>query len=76
MRNVTIALEESLLRDARRIAAERSASLNAMIREYLEQLTASESRAKEARRRIVELSRASTADVGRRSWTREDLHES
>jgi hypothetical protein len=75
MKNVTIAVEESLLRDARRIAAARSASLNSLIREYLEHLTAAESRAMVARERILELSRGSTAEVGRRDWIRDDLHE-
>jgi hypothetical protein len=75
MRNVTIALDEATLREARRIAAERSTSLNALIRDFLEALTRRESRARSARRRIAELSRDSTAEVGERSWTRDDLHE-
>ena len=39
MKNVTLAVDEALLREARRIAAERSTSLNAMIRRFLEELT-------------------------------------
>lgn len=75
MKNVTIALDEALLREARRIAADRSTSLNAMIREFLEELAERESKAARARRRIVELCRASRAEIGPRSWTRDDLHE-
>ena len=75
MRNVTIALDEKLLREARRIALERSTSLNAMIREFLTELTERESRALEARRRILELCRQSRAEVGARTWTRDELHE-
>jgi hypothetical protein len=75
MKNVTIALDESLLREARRIAADRSTTLNAMIREFLQQLAARESQAAKARRRIVELCRESTAEVGAKGWTREELHE-
>jgi len=75
MKNVTIALEEKLLREARRIAADRSTSLNAMIRVFLTQLTERESHAAHARRRIVELCRDSTAEVGSRGWTRDELHE-
>jgi len=74
MKNVTLALHETTLREARRIAAERSTSLNAMIREFLEELTRRESRAVEARRRIVELCRESRAEVGSRAWNRDDLH--
>ena len=75
MKNVTLAVDEATLREARRIAAERSTSLNAMIRGYLEELTRRESRAVQARRRILELCRESTAEAGPRDWTRDDLHE-
>jgi hypothetical protein len=75
MRNVTLAIDEATLRKARRIAAERSTSLNAMVREFLEELTEREGRAEEARRRIVELCRQSRAEIGERSRTRAELHE-
>ena len=75
MKNVTIALEESLLREVRRIAADRSTSLNAMIREFLQGLADRESQAMSARKRIVELCRASQAEIGPRGWTRDELHE-
>jgi hypothetical protein len=75
MKNVTIALDEGLLRDVRRIAAERSTTLNAMIRGFLEELAVRESGVAEARRRIVELCREAHAEVGPRTWSRDDLHE-
>lgn len=75
MKNVTIALDEATLREARRIAAERSTSLNHLIREFLERLTLRESRSRTARRRIAELCRNARAEVGERTWTRDELHE-
>lgn len=75
MKNVTIAVDEAILRDVRRIAAERSTSLNALIREFLEALREREARAVNARKRILELCQESKAEVGDRSWTREELHE-
>ncbi len=75
MQNVTIALEEEIVRKSRRIAAERSTSLNAMIRQYLEQLVDREAHAAKARRRIALLARRSGAEVGPRRWTRDELHE-
>ena len=75
MKNVTLALDETVVREARRIAAERSTSLNAMIRDYLEELTRRESRSALARRRIAEMCRESRAEAGPRRWTRDDLHE-
>ena len=75
MKNLTIALDESLLYAARRLAAERATSVNAMIRAFLEEETARESQVREARRRIVELCRAADVEVGTRAWTRDELHE-
>jgi len=75
MKNVTITLDEKTLREARRIAAERSTSLNALIRDFLERLTRRESHARAARRRIAELCEDSEAEVGERRWSRDDLHE-
>ena len=75
MKNVTIALDEAVLRDVRRIAADRSTTLNALIREFLERLALRESKALKARRRIAELCRDSEAEVGERTWSRDELHE-
>ena len=75
MKNVTIALDESLIREARRIAADRSTTLNAMLRGFLEELVERESEAVQARRRIVELCRQSEARVGPWTWSRDELHE-
>jgi len=74
MKNVTIAIDEGTLREARRIAADRSTSLNALIREFLDGLTLRESQSRTARRRIAQLCRDSKAEVGARTWTRDDLH--
>ena len=75
MKNISIALDEATLREARRIAADRSTSLNGMIRDFLVQLVARESRAARARRRIVALCLQSTAERGTERWTRDDIHE-
>ena len=74
MKNVTLSLDEASLLEARRIAANRSTSVNAMIREFLDQLTERESQARAARKRIVKLSRQSRAQRGAAVWSREDLH--
>ena len=74
MKNLTIALDEATLRDARRIASERSTSLNGLIRDYLDRLTRAESHTRKARSRIAALCRRSKAEIGKRTWTRGDLH--
>jgi hypothetical protein len=75
MKNVTITVDEATLRAARRIAADRSVSLNALIRDFLGRLTQREAHAREARRRIAELCRQSSAEAGARRWSRDELHE-
>jgi plasmid stability protein len=75
MANLTIALDDDLLQKARVRAAELGTSVNAVLRDYLEEWTAR----KEARRRaiesFVEASRRSKASSGGRKWTRDELHE-
>ena len=75
MKNITIALDEATLREAQRIAADRSTSLNGLIREFLGQLVQRESQTSKARQRIVELCRRSRAERGTGRWTRDELHE-
>ena len=75
MKNITIALDEATLREARRIAADRSMSLSGLIRDFLVELVARESRAAQARDRIVALCLESTAERGTERWTRDELHE-
>jgi len=75
MKNVTIALNDSLVTQARRIAAERGTTLNAMIRRFLTDVVERDSRLTEARSRIVSMCRTSDAEVGNRSWSRDQLHE-
>lgn len=75
MKNLTLSLDEALLRQARQVATARGTSLNAMIREYLREVTERESSTEHARRRIVDMCRSMQAEVGTRSWTRDDLHE-
>ena len=64
MKNLTIALDERMIQQARRIAAERSTTLNGLIRDYLAHLTTRESYARRARYRIAELCRDARAEVG------------
>lgn len=75
MKNVTLSVEESTLREARRIAAQRSTSLNAMIRDFLTELTERESQAAQAKVRIRQLCNQTRAQVGARDWNRQDTHE-
>ena len=75
MKNITLSVDENILAIVRRHAAERNSTVNALVREYLTGLAAHEDRAKRARVRLRQLSTQSEGRLGRKTWTREELHE-
>jgi hypothetical protein len=75
MKNITLSVDEKVLRSVRRYAAENDRTVNALVREFLTRIATNEDRARNARRRLRELSNRSAARVGTISWRRESLHE-
>lgn len=76
--NVTLSLDDELVRQVRRIAAERDTTLTALIREHLERVANEEADSGRKRRELEALERSFHKfrfRVGRRTWKREDLHE-
>jgi hypothetical protein len=75
MKNITLALDETLLDEVRVAAAKKGTTVNAMVRDYLMSVAKLEDRKERARRRIRELAEKSTAEVGPITWQREDLYD-
>ncbi len=75
MKNITLSVDEKVLAIVRRQAAEQNSSVNALVRDYLTNLAAQEDRANLARSRLRELSAQSRGRLGRKTWTRDDLHD-
>jgi hypothetical protein len=75
MKNITLSVDDGILAAVRRHAAERDSTVNALVREYLTNLAAHQGRASRARARLRQLSRQSLGRLGRKTWTREDLHD-
>ena len=75
MKNITLSVDENVLSAVRRHAAERNSTVNALVREFLASLAAHEDRAKRARARLRQLSATTQGRLGKKTWTREDLHE-
>ena len=76
--NVTLTLDDDLVRTARKIAAERDTTLTAMIRDHLRHLAEQDAASGRKHRERATLER--TFDqfqfpVGRRRVKRQDLHE-
>ena len=74
-KNVTLTVEDELLREARKVAVDRHTSVNQLVREYLTGLVREAGGQQAALARMEELFRTTHVEIGPRSWTREDLHE-
>ena len=75
--NITLTLDDNLVKKARRIALERDTTLAGMVRDYLESLAAEDAafgrkhRQQEALERTFKRFRLR---IGKRTWKREDLY--
>ena len=76
MANITISIDDDILKRAKKIAIDRDTSFNGLIRTYVQSLVAQDQRRRNLQ--IEELDRLfeeSTARVGPVTWTRDELHE-
>lgn len=76
MANLTLTIDDQVLRRARVRAVEQGTSVNAVVRDYLESFAAGPGQGS-ARDRLLELSDRTDAGSGRagRRWAREDLYQ-
>lgn len=76
MTNLTLSIDEGLLKRARIRALEQDTSVNALVRDYLEDL-AGQAKPRDGIRAILELSESSHAGSGPagRTWMRDGLYE-
>jgi plasmid stability protein len=73
--NLTIVVEDELLRRARVRAAEKGISVNRVLRDYLKTWAEGEDRRAVAVEVLLRGSKQATSRRGERSWTRDELHE-
>jgi hypothetical protein len=73
-RNLTVQLDEEIIRQAKILAAERGTSVSGLVARELERLVARNARYEEAIRRAIELM-GQSVEAGGRGWRREDLYE-
>jgi hypothetical protein len=74
-RNLTLALDEELIHQARIIAARRRTTLTNLVRRSIEELVSGDQREARARQRLKSLMRHPPGKVGALRWSREELHE-
>lgn len=75
MANLTITVDEDVLRQARMRALAQGKSVNAILAEYLQSYADHRGAQVEATRRLLAMSRKSKSARGGRRWTRDELHE-
>jgi hypothetical protein len=76
MPNITLSVDDEIIKKVRKIAIDKNTTLTAMVRQFLTSVAAMDAQekndaVKRLRKSFINLS----CDMSRRSWTREDLHE-
>ena len=75
-KNITMSIDEKLLKRARKAAIDKNKSLNSLIKEYLEYLAENEeSNKNKIAKKLQLIFNKSTAVVGEKKWSRENLYE-
>ena len=76
MPNITLSVDEEIIKKVRKIAIDKNTTLTAMIRDFLISVADSDVHEKHQAIKKLRLSfRRLSRDMGRRSWTRETLYE-
>ncbi|HXT19884.1 MAG TPA: DUF6364 family protein [Thermoanaerobaculia bacterium] len=74
MTNLTITVDEEVLKRARIRALEQGTSVNALLRDYLDALAGGDPRTA-ATQSLLDSSRKARSRRGAARWTRDELHE-
>ncbi|OGL44550.1 MAG: hypothetical protein A2161_05920 [Candidatus Schekmanbacteria bacterium RBG_13_48_7] len=75
MTNITLKIDEELLRKARKLAAERNTSLNALFNRTVQEFVERNSNRETVLQGLDFFFKKSRARVGKKHWTRDELHE-
>ena len=75
--NITLSVDDKLVKEVRKIAVDRDTTLTGLVREYLEKLAVENAASGRKRRELEALERSFQqfhAKLGKRTWKREDLY--
>jgi hypothetical protein len=76
--NITLTLDDRLVKEVRKIAADRDTTLTGLVRAHLEQLAAENAKSGRKRRELEALERSFERfqfKLGKKTWKREDLYD-
>ena len=76
MRNITLSVEDEIIKKVRKIAIDRNTTLTQMVRDFLSSVAERNVTRKKRSLEALEASfRKFSRDMGKRDWRREDLYE-
>ena len=76
MSNITLKVDDDVIRKVRKIAVDRNTTLTAIVREYLDNLAERDTNARERTAVKLETSFVKVErDMGKRTWTRDTLYD-
>ena len=75
MANITLKIDEELLKKARRLAFQRKTSINTIVKQKLEEFVSSDLNRDITLKGLEAFFRRSKARVGEKTWTRDEIHE-
>ena len=76
MPNITLKVDEETIKKVRKIAVDKNTTLTEMVREYLKSVTESDLPTRERMVKDLQASfQSHSRKMGKRKWTREQLHE-
>ncbi len=76
--NITLSIDDGLVREVRKIAVERDTTLTALVRAHLEQIATEHAKSGRKRRELETLQETFDRfqiNMGKRTWKREDLYD-
>ncbi len=76
--NITLTLDDKLVKEVRKIAADRDTTLTGSVRAYLEQIAEENAKSGRKKRELEALERSFERfqfELGKKTWRREDLYD-
>ncbi|MGA2027044.1 MAG: hypothetical protein ABSH17_08255 [Syntrophobacteraceae bacterium] len=75
MANLTLRIDDQLLDKARRLAVRRNTSINTVVREKLKEFVSTDLSREATLKGIEAFFTRSKAQIGKKTWSRDDIHE-
>jgi hypothetical protein len=76
MPNITLSVDDEVIKKVRKVAVDKNTTLTTMVREFLQSVADSDAaEKKQAIRKLQKSFQGLSRDMGTRTWTRDDLYE-